>query len=325
MSLAVRPEDIDAAADRIAGHVARTPLLRCPRLDERVGGTVLLKAECLQVTGSFKLRGATNAIRSLPEGTKGVVAYSSGNHAQAVALAATRAGYPSVIVMPADAPRAKRDRTAAYGAEVILYDRLKESREAIGEAISEERGFALVPPFDFGPTIAGQGTVGLEAAAQAQAMGFAPDQALVCCSGGGLAAGTGLALKRAFPDSALVTVEPQGFDDTARSLASGERCTNDPGARSICDALLVNGPGALTLPILRSLDASGVAVADDEAVGAVRYAAEELRVVLEPGGAVALAAVLCGRVETKGKVTIVVLSGGNTDMETFAAAMRQGQ
>ena len=317
--MALTPADIEAAAARIAPHVLRTPLLRSPRLDARLGGRLLFKAECLQVTGSFKLRGATNAIRCLPEGTPGVAAYSSGNHAQAVALAAREAGLPAIIVMPADAPAAKRERTAGYGAEVVLYDREAESREAIGERIATERGYALVPPYDHPDTMAGQGTVGLEAAADCAALGLAPDAVLVCCSGGGLAAGVGVAVRDRFPACAVITVEPQGFDDTARSLAAGERVANEPGGRSICDALLVREPGALTFPVLKGLGARGVAVGDEAARRAVALAAEELRVVLEPGGAVALAAACEGLVETKGRTLLVILSGGNADLPRGAA------
>ena len=312
--MALTAGDIQAAAARIAPHVLRTPLLRSPRLDARFGGTLLFKPECLQVTGSFKIRGATNAVLRLPQGTPGVVAYSSGNHAQAVALAASRAGLPAVIVMPADAPAAKRERTAAYGAEVRLYDRQAESREAIGEAIAAERGYALVLPYDHPDTMAGQGTAGLEAAEDAAALGLAPDLVLVCCSGGGLAAGVGTAVRARFPTCEVVTVEPQGFDDTARSLAAGRRLANEAGGASVCDALLVATPGARTFPVLQALGARGVAVSDAEALAAVRLAAEELRVVLEPGGAVALAAVASGRVEVAGRTLLIMLSGGNADL-----------
>ena len=318
--MTITPDDIRAAAYRIAPYVIRTPLLRSPRLDARVGGRLFLKAECLQVTGSFKLRGATNAVRQLPGGTLGVVAYSSGNHAQAVALAAREAGLPAIIVMPADAPAAKRERTAGYGAEVILYDRQAESREAIGEEIAEARGYALVPPYDHPHTMAGQGTAGLEAADDLAAMGVTPDAVLVCCSGGGLAAGVGVALRERFPGCAVVTVEPEGFDDTARSLARGERVRNGESAGSVCDALLVPTPGALTFPVLRDLGARGVAVSDAAALRAVRTGAEELRVVLEPGGAVALAAALEGAVQTAGRTLLVILSGGNADLGGETAA-----
>jgi threonine dehydratase len=318
--VSVTPKDIREAAERIAPFVARTPLLSCPRLDEKAGGQVLLKAECLQITGSFKLRGASNAILSLPEGTPGVVAYSSGNHAQAVALAAKRAGLPAVIVMPKDAPETKKRRTEDYGAELVLYDRQTESREEIGRALAEERGLALVPPYDHPHTMAGQGTAGLEIAEDLKARGLEPDRVLICCSGGGLAAGIGLAVKDVFPAAQIVTVEPSGFDDMARSLQAGERVTNPAAGGSICDALLVPTPGEITFPLLQALGARGVAVSDEEALAAMRYAAEELRVVLEPGGAVALAAILTGRVPTDG-VTVAVLSGGNADAAMLSRAL----
>ena len=312
--MTLAPADIRAAAARIAPHVLRTPLLRSPRLDARLGGRAFFKAECLQITGSFKLRGATNAVRQLPTGTPGVVAYSSGNHAQAVALAAREAGLPAVIVMPRDAPAAKRARTAGYGAEVVLYDRETESREKIGETLARTRGYALVPPYDHPHTMAGQGTAGLEAADALHAIGVTPDAVLVCCSGGGLAAGVGTAVRDRFPACEVVTVEPEGFDDTARSLATGTRQANPAGGRSVCDALLVPTPGALTFPVLAALGARGVAVSDDAALRAVRTAAEELRVVLEPGGAVALAAALEGIVGAAGRTLLVILSGGNADL-----------
>ena len=319
--MSVTIQDIREAAVRIGDRVVRTPLLSSPRLDARVRGRVLLKAECLQTTGSFKLRGATNAISQLPPGTAGVVAYSSGNHAQGVACAAARAGLPAVIVMPADAPETKRARTEDWGAEVVLYDRATESREAIGEAIAAERGLALVLPFDHPHTIAGQGTAGLEAAEQCAEIGAVPDQTLVCCSGGGLAAGFGLAVRDAFPACEVITVEPEHHDDTARSLAAGRRLANEAPPPSVCDALMAPSPGAVTFPILAGLGARGVEVTDAEAMGAVRHAAEELRVVLEPGGAVALAAVLAGRVPTEGRTTLAVLSGGNADAATLRDAL----
>ena len=317
----VTMDDIRAGADRIAPHVVRTPLLSSPRLDAAVGGRLLLKAECLQTTGSFKLRGAANAIAQLPCGTPGVVAYSSGNHAQAVAYAARAAGLPAVIVMPADAPRTKRERTAHWGAEIVAYDRAAQSREAIGEAIAAERGYALVLPFDHPHTIAGQGTAGLEAAEQCAAMGAAPDQALICCSGGGLAAGMGTAIRDAFPDCAVFTVEPERHDDMARSLTAGAPVANDAPPPSVCDALMAPRPGARTLPILMGLGARGVTVTDAEAMAGVALAAQELRVVCEPGGAVALAAAMAGRVPTAGRVTLAVLSGGNADADTLRGAL----
>ena len=302
--------DIEEAARRIEGLVVRTPLLASPRLNEAVGGRLLFKAECLQTTGSFKLRGASNAVARLDPDCPGVVAYSSGNHAQAVALAARRAGLPAAIVMPADAPAAKRERTAGFGAEVILYDRTAESREAIGEALAAERGYALIPPFDFAPTVAGQGTAGLEAAGRCEAMGLVPDRLLVCCSGGGLAAGMGTALRARFPACEIVTVEPEGHDDAARSFAAGTRLSNDGAPASVCDALMASRLGDLPWSILTRLGARGAVVTDDAALRAVAVAARELRVVLEPGGAVALASALGGGA-VRGGTTLVVLSGGN--------------
>ncbi|WP_031550197.1 threonine ammonia-lyase [Parvularcula oceani] len=319
----VAVSDVDAAAERLSGRVLPTPLLHSPRLDERFGGKVLFKAECLQLTGSFKIRGALNAILCLTEEERagGVVAYSSGNHAQAVAYAAKLTGLPAVIVMPKDAPETKRRRTAEYGAEVVLYDRETESREEMGAEIAAERRAALIPPYDHPATIAGQGTIGLEAAAQARAMGLALDQAVICCSGGGLASGIALALEREAPGCAILTAEPEGFDDTRRSLEAGERRENMPGARSICDALLIRTPGELTFPILKARGARGVTVSDAEALAAMRLGLEELRVVLEPGGAAAFAALLNGQVETPGRTTLVTLSGGNVDAERLESAL----
>jgi threonine dehydratase len=313
-------DDIRAAADRIAGGVRRTPLLQPDDLARRTGGGIFLKAECLQETGSFKLRGALNQVLSLnrDERTRGVVAYSSGNHAQGVARAARRARVPAAIVMPADAPEAKIERTRQDGAEVILYDRERESREEIGRKLAEDRGAKLIPPYDHPLTIAGQGTAGLEIAEDA---GGRIDQVLLCCSGGGLAAGVGLALRDSCPDAEIIVVEPEGFEDFGRSLEQGVRVRNERLGGSICDALLVPTPGELTFPILSSLKARGVAVSDREAMAAMRYALLELKLVLEPGGAVALAALLEGRVETRNRRTAVLLSGGNTDPASLAEAL----
>lgn len=316
--------DLAAAAVRIRPHIRRTPLLESEALNARVNARVLVKAESLQRGGAFKARGAFNALISrLEQGAPpaGVIAYSSGNHAIAVATAARAFSLPAVIVMPADAPRAKRAQTEALGAEVVAYDRLRDSREAIGERLAAERGLLLIRPFDDPQVIAGQGTAGLEIAEDLQAMGLKPDVALVCASGGGLCAGVGLALRQAFPEVQILAVEPEGHDDLARSLAAGELVANPPGVRSFCDALLVEKPGQITFPLLQRLGAGAVAVSDAAVARAMRAAALDLKLVLEPGGAAALAAALHGRARG---VTVVVASGGNVDHETFVAALQRG-
>ncbi|MEO1658780.1 MAG: threonine/serine dehydratase [Pseudomonadota bacterium] len=312
--------DIRAAHERIRHYIVRTPLLRADVLDEMTGGAMFCKAECLQGTGSFKLRGALNHMLSLTEEEKsrGVVAYSSGNHAQGVARAAKIVGVQAAIVMPADAPQAKRERTARDGAEVILYDRERESREDIGAALAKERGAKLIPPYDHVLTIAGQGTAGVEIA---EDMAGPIDQVVICCGGGGLATGVALAVRDSYPDARIVVAEPEGFDDFGRSLALGERVANERLGGSICDAVLTPTPGELTFPVLKRHDATGVAVSDDEALDAMAFAVRELKVTLEPGGAVALAAVLTGKVETKGTRTAVMLSGGNADLTVLSRAL----
>jgi threonine dehydratase len=324
--LAVDASAVIAAAQRIKGHAVRTPLLENSRLNERVGGRVLIKPECLQHSGSFKFRGAYNRLSQLDEAARraGVVAWSSGNHAQGVADAARRLGIAATIVMPADAPTIKAANTRALGATIVPYDRRHESREAIATAIADERGAVLVPSFDDPHIIAGQGTVGLEIAEQARALGAAPESVLVCCGGGGLIAGTATALADAVPGARVYSVEPAGFDDTARSLVAGEAISNDPDASSICDALLAPSPGSLTFPINQRLLAGGLVVTDDEVRGAMRFAFETLKLVVEPAGAVALAALLSGRIDAKDRTTAVVLSGGNVDPELFAKVIAEG-
>ncbi|HEY4136329.1 MAG TPA: threonine/serine dehydratase [Alphaproteobacteria bacterium] len=324
----VTVEDIEAAARRLDGVIVRTPLLESPLLNERLGGRLLVKAECLQRTGSFKIRGAYNRIAQIPEARRkdGIVAYSSGNHAQGVAAAARLLGAPAVIVMPADAPALKIANTRALGGEVVLYDRLRESREAIGARIAAERGSIVVPPYDDPDVIAGQGTIGLEVAAQAAELGAAPDAILIPCSGGGLASGIATAVAARLPRIEAYTVEPAGFDDMARSLASGARVSNPPlgsGATSFCDALLVQTPGEITFPIARRLMAGGFAVDDAAVARAMAAAFESFKIVVEPGGAVALAAVLEGLTEMKGRTVVAVCSGGNVDAATFAAALKR--
>jgi threonine dehydratase len=313
-------DDVIAAAERLQGVAVKTPLMRSDRLDAQTGARVVLKAEPLQRTGSFKFRGAYNAISQSE--SEAVVAFSSGNHAQGVAAAAKLLGRQATIVMPADAPTIKRAATAWWGAEIRLYDRGRESREAIGEEIAARTGAELIRPFDDPRIIAGQGTLALEAAGQARAMGIEPDLALVCCGGGGLIAGCGLALKAAWPEIRIFAVEPEGFDATGRSLVAGRRVPGDEKGRSICDALLAPMPGELTFELNRRLLAGGLAVTDADAAAAMRCAYEHLKVVVEPGGAVALAALLAGRVDARGRTVLIVLSGGNVDPALFASVIQ---
>ncbi|HEX6013719.1 MAG TPA: threonine/serine dehydratase [Geminicoccaceae bacterium] len=314
--LPVRFADVAAAAERLHGVAVETPLLESDALNELAGGRLLVKAEPLQRTGSFKFRGAYNAISVLRPAA--VVAFSSGNHAQGVALAARLLGIPATIVMPADAPRAKLDGTRALGAAVVTYDRAMEDREAIGRELASRTGAVLVRPYDDPLIMAGQGTVGLELGEQAARRGAALDAALICCGGGGLVAGCAVALARVAPDAAVYAVEPHGFDDTARSLAAGDRVANAPGGRSMCDALLAATPGDLTFAVNRRLLAGGLAVTDAEVGEAMRLAFRHLKLAVEPGGAVALAAALAGKLPIRGRTTGVVLSGGNVDAALFA-------
>ena len=312
-------EGVRDAARQIAGVAVRTPLIESPALNARVGGRVLLKAENLQHAGAFKFRGAYNRISRLDaaERARGVVAYSSGNHAQGVAAAAALVGTRALIVMPADSPAIKIEGVRSFGGEVRLYDRWTESREEIGAAIAAERGSILVPPFDDPFVIEGQGTTALELLDQAE--GAAIDQLLCCCSGGGLMAGINLVMESLSPATRTWAVEPTAFDDTARSLAAGTRVGHPPAAPSICDALQTPVPGALTFPINQRVLAGALSVTDDEAAQAVRYAFRTLKLVVEPGGAAALAALLGGKVETQGRTTAVILSGGNVDPALFSA------
>ncbi len=311
--------DIVSAAARLDGFAVRTPVIESPRLNALAGGRVLVKAECLQRTGSFKFRGAWNLISQLdPASTPGgVVAYSSGNHAQGVAAAAQLKGLRALIVMPADTPRIKQDNTRALGAEIVTYDRATQSREEIAAHHMRARGAVLVPPFEHPDIIAGQGTAGLELADQAAAMGVRLDDVLVCCSGGGLTAGIALAMAERSPGTVVHTVEPEGFDDYARSLAAGSITRNPSPTGSICDALLSPSPGEMTFAINRRLLGPGLVVSDAEAAAAVRFAFENLKLVLEPGGAVALAAVLSGKIAVRGRAVGVIASGGNCDAALY--------
>jgi threonine dehydratase len=311
--------DVDAAASRLAGVALRTPLISSPVLDAVVSARVFLKAETLQRTGSFKFRGAYNKLSTIPSDKRagGVVAYSSGNHAQGVAAAAQILGMRAVIVMPSDAPRPKRERTAALGAEVVLYDRDREDRTAIAREIADKRGAVLVPPFDDPMVIAGQGTTGREIVEDLAALGLAPDVVVVGASGGGLIAGIALAIKARVPGAKFYSAEPEGFDDTARSFKSGKREVNARMSGTICDALMTNTPGAITFEINRRLVGEGISASDAEVGRAVAFAFRELKLVVEPGGAIGLAALLAGKLDVKGKVVVGVLSGGNVDAELF--------
>ena len=317
--------DIEGAAARLDGVALTTPLICNDELDQISGGHVLVKAENLQVAGSFKIRGAYNLMRQLPsaEAERGVVAFSSGNHAQGVAMAGQLLGIRTTIVMPEDAPRAKMENTKRLGGEVVTYDRYTEDREAIARELAEDRGAHLVPSYDHDHIIAGQGTVGLEIADQAIALGLPPDQALINCGGGGLSSGSAVALKARLPSISMRTVEPEAFDDTARSIAAGERKRVEPGARSICDALLADSPGRLPFEIHQQQFDAGLAVSDAEVRSAMRFAFRELKMVVEAGGAVSLAAVLSGKLETAGKTTAIVLSGGNVDLDVYTPIMEE--
>ncbi len=312
--------DIELATKRLTGIAVRTPLINAPVLDELIGAHVFLKAETLQRTGSFKFRGAYNKVSSIPGDHRaaGVVAYSSGNHAQGVAAAARLLGLRATIVMPSDAPNAKRERTLALGAEVVLYDRNSEDRAAIAKKIVAERGATLVPPYDDPLVIAGQGTIGAEIVEDLARLSLKPEIVIVGASGGGLAAGISLGVKVRVPTAKFYAVEPEGFDDTLRSFKSGKREANARMSGTICDALMSNTPGELTFPITRELIGQGTTVNDAEVALAVRYAFNELKLVVEPGGAIGLAALLSGKLGVKGKVVVGVLSGGNVDADLFA-------
>ena len=314
-------DDVRAARERLKPLAVVTPLIEHPALNAITGGRILLKAETLQRVGAFKFRGAYNAVSQLDKAMYpgGVVACSSGNHAQGVAAAATLCGMASVIVMPSDAPRLKLARTKAFGAEVVTFDRATEDRDAIALKICEQKRAAFVHPYDDFNVIAGQGTTGLELMEQAAAVGATPDAVLACASGGGLVTGISLAVKAANPSTEVFSVEPAGFDDFARSLTSGKREKNASMAGSICDALMANSPGVINFAIAQQTMAGGLVVTDDEVRAAMRFAFLELKLVVEPGGAAALAAILSGKLPVAGRTIIAVLSGGNADPAEFAA------
>ena len=320
MSLAL--SDIQAAAERIRGRAVRTPLVEARAASAATGARVFVKAEVLQRTGSFKFRGAMSRLSLLnaDEKKRGVAAFSSGNHAQAIAAAACEVGTQATIVMPADAPKLKIANTRAHGAEVVLYDRFKEDRVVIGKRLAAERNLTLVPPFDDYRVMAGQGTIGLEIMDDARANGLSFDAVLVPCSGGGLTAGVATALAELSPKTQVYAVEPEKFDDTARSLAAGERIANTGTTLSICDALMTERPGELTFPIVKR-HVRALTVTDDEVLRAMRHTFFELKLVAEPGGAAAFAALLSKKLDPAGKTVAVVLSGGNVDVEMFDRAL----
>ncbi len=315
--------DVQAAARRLEGVTIRTPLLENERVNRKLGGRLFLKAECLQRTGSFKLRGAYNFLASMSETdrARGVVGWSSGNHAQGLAEAARLLGVKATIVMPADAPALKVANTRASGAEIVLYDRVKDSREAIGQGIAASTGATIVPPYDHPWILTGQGTAGLEIAEQAKALGVTLDAVAAPCSGGGLATGVALGVKGLSPTTSVHAGEPAGFDDLARSLASGTKQKNEKLSGSICDALLAPTPGDVTFPLAQKVLGPGLVVTDEEVLDAMEVAFREFKLVLEPGGAVALAAALTGKLTVKGRAVAVVCSGGNVDHATFKRAL----
>lgn len=332
--MSVTVDDIRAAAGRIAGKAVVTPLLESPLLNRRLGCRVLVKAENLQLTGSFKFRGAYNCIGQLDSTAlvRGVVAYSSGNHAQGVAAAAHVAGTPAVIVIPDDAPGIKKENTRAWGAELVFYDRKNDDRVAIAERIARERGgAALVPPFDHEQVIAGQGTIGLEIMAQAAALGTVPDAVVVPCGGGGLTAGISTAIKGLSPTTDVFMAEPSAWDDTHRSFAAGERLAVDPHSgdgTTFCDALTAPMPGEITFPINRR-NVTAVVTLDDDAVCRGMYAAfTDFKLVLEPSGAIALASIVTDALahmhDIHGKTVVAVASGGNVDAAVFIEALKRG-
>ena len=314
---------IRAAAKRLHGHVRRTPLLSSPFLDEIAGRRVFVKPECLQHTGSFKYRGARSAISKLATGTQGVIAFSSGNHAQGVALAAREHGIAAVIIMPEDAPAMKVENTRALGAEVVLYDRANEDRDAIGARLAAERGLTLIKPFDEPLVIAGQGTTGLEIAEDARALGIERADVLVCCGGGGLTSGIALALEADAPGLRARPCEPEGFDDTARSLISGVRERNAKMSGSICDAIITPSPGEITFPIIKRLCGPGLVVSEEGCLHAMALIWARLKLVAEPGGAAALAAALFCKDQIEGDAVIATISGGNVDKDMFQDALNK--
>ena len=315
--------EIEKAADIIRPYAVKTPLLTSDLLNEKLGYRLWLKAEPQQRTGSFKFRGACYAVMSLEAPTQPVLAYSSGNHAQAVALAAQLSGRDATIVMPADAPGTKIEATKAYGAEVVLYDRYSESREEIGESLAARNGADVIAPFDDWRTITGQGTTGLEMAEQITAHHKTPDKAVICCGGGGLLAGSAIALKHHFPDIEIFAAEPDHYDDTKRSLAAGTRLRNETDQKSICDAIVTPSPGILPFPVMQAHQVRGLSAPDEAVLSAMHTALRAFKVMIEPGGAIALACALAPdfQAASQGQDVLVTASGGNLDSPMLARAL----
>jgi threonine dehydratase len=321
----ITADGVRRAAQRIKGHTIRTPLIENEMLNEAAGGRVLVKAEVLQHGGSFKFRGAFNRVSQLSaeQREKGVLAWSSGNHAQGVALAARHFKTPATIIMPTDAPALKVEQVRRLGAEIITYDRYTQDREEIAKPIMEESGMALAPSYDHPDIIEGQGTVALESVEDARALGVDLDAFVICCGGGGLTSGCAVILEEISPATEVWIAEPEGFDETWASIQKGERVRADITQRTICDAIATPTPGRLTLPIMQRLVRGGVALSETDVARAMVFAFKYLKLVVEPGGAVALAAILTGKFDGRGKTTAITLSGGNVDPPLFSSILSE--
>ncbi len=319
----VTADGVRKAAERIKGHAIRTPLIENEMLNEEAGGRVLVKAEVLQLGGSFKYRGAFNRISQLSaeQLEKGVLAWSSGNHAQGVARAARHFKTPAKIIMPTDAPELKIEQVRKFGAEIIFYDRYTEDREEIAKPIIEETGMALAPSYDHPDIIEGQGTLALESVEDARALGVELDAFIICCGGGGMTSGCATILEDISPSTEVWIAEPEGFDETWASIQKGERLTADITQHTICDAIATPTPGRLTFPIMQRLVRGGVTLSEPEVEHAMVFAFKHLKLVVEPGGAVALAAILTGKFDGRGKTTALTLSGGNIDPPLYSSIL----
>lgn len=320
----ISADGVRRAANIIKGHAIRTPLIENEYLNEKIGGRIFLKAEMLQHCGSFKFRGAYNLISQLSseERQRGIIAWSSGNHAQGVARAASLFGVRAAIVMPEDTPEIKAFNVRRYGAEIIPYDRYKDDREEIARQIQVERGMVLAPSYDHPLIMEGQGTLALEVAQDLREQNIELDDFVVCCGGGGLTAGCATILRDVSAQTNIWIAEPEGFAETKATLETGERHTADVKARTICDAIATPTPGRLTLPILQQTVKGGVAVSEDDVIEAIIFAYKHLKLVVEPGGAVALAAVLSGKIKVDNKVVAATLSGGNIDPALFGKLLK---